>query len=143
MKSSRLVRWARRKSPWLFHVDTGGCNGCSIEVLAALTPLFDVERFGCILTATPRHADIMAVTGAITKKSKSRLIRVYEQMPEPKVVVAIGSCPASGGVYKGSPTLAGPLDEVIPVDYYIPGCPPRPEAIIYGLANAFEALKKK
>jgi membrane-bound hydrogenase subunit mbhJ len=85
----------------------------------------------------------MAVTGAITKKSKSRLIRVYEQMPEPKVVVAIGSCPASGGVYKGSPTLAGPLDEVIPVDYYIPGCPPRPEAIIYGLANAFEALKKK
>ncbi len=130
---------ARLKSPWLFHLNTGSCNGCDIEILAALTPRYDAERFGCMLVASIRHADILLLTGPVTTQMHERLLRVYEQMPEPKAVVAVGSCAVSGGVYTGSPVVDGPADKFMPVDVYVAGCPPRPEAIVKGI---LEALRK-
>ncbi len=129
-----IITWSRIRSPWLLHFNTGGCNGCDIEVLAALTPRYDLERFGCLLKGSPRHADVMVVTGPITRQVRDRLIRVYEQMPEPKFVVAVGTCACSGGVFRGCYNVYPGLDAVLPVDAYIPGCPPKPEAIINGVA---------
>ncbi|HDO41318.1 MAG TPA: NADH-quinone oxidoreductase subunit NuoB [Candidatus Bathyarchaeota archaeon] len=127
---------SRIKSPWLFHLNTGSCNGCDIEIVAALTPRYDVERLGCILVGSPRHADVVLVTGPVTRQMIPRVIRVYEQIPNPKVIVAVGSCAISGGVFIGSPVIEGPIDEVIPVDVYVAGCPPRPEAIVNGIITA-------
>ena len=127
---------SRIKSPWLFHLNTGSCNGCDIEIVAALTPRYDVERLGCILVGSPRHADVVLVTGPVTRQMIPRVIRVYEQIPNPKVIVAVGSCAISGGVFIGSPVTEGPIDEVIPVDVYVAGCPPRPEAIVNGIITA-------
>lgn len=135
-----LVSFFRKKSPWLLHFNTGGCNGCDIEVIAALTPRYDVERFGMQLRGSPRHADILVVTGPVTKHTKDRLIRIYEQMPEPKLVVAVGSCPASGCAFYDCYNVLGPLDKFIPVDAYVPGCPPKPEAIIFGIVKALEKV---
>jgi Ni,Fe-hydrogenase III small subunit len=123
------------KSPWLLHFNTGGCNGCDIELIASLTPMFDVERFGIRLQGSPRHADILAVTGPVTAQIKDRLIRVYEQMPEPKKVVAIGTCAVSGAPFKDCYNVHGGIDVLLPVDAYVPGCPPKPEAIIDGIAK--------
>ena len=134
--------WARINSPWLIHFNSGSCNGCDIEILATLTPRYDLERFGVKLQGSPRHADVLIVTGPVTRQARERLIRVYEQMPEPKFVVAVGSCGLSGGVFHGSYNIAGGVDEVIPVSAYIPGCPPRPEAIIHGVVALLESLKK-
>ncbi len=135
-----LAGWARKKSPWVMHFPCGGCNGCDIEVVAALTPLYDAERFGVLLKGTPRHADILLVTGVVTMQIKDRLKRVYEQVPDPKVVVAVGDCAISGCVFDGSYAVAGPVDKVIPVDVYIAGCPPKPEAILAGVVKALEKL---
>jgi NADH-quinone oxidoreductase B subunit len=134
--------WARVKSPWVIHFNTGGCNGCDIELVAALTPRFDVERFGILLEGSPRHADVLAVTGPITSQIKDRLVRIYEQMPEPKHVVAIGSCALSGAPFKDCYAVHGGIDSVLPVDAYVPGCPPKPEAIIAGIAKLIEKIKK-
>ena len=90
---------SRIKSPWLFHLNTGSCNGCDIEIVAALTPRYDVERLGCVLVGSPRHADVVLVTGPVTRQMIPRVIRVYEQIPNPKVIVAVGSCAISGGVF--------------------------------------------
>jgi len=135
-------------SPWIFHLHAGGCNACDIELVAALTPRFDVERFGINLVGSPRHADILVVTGPVTKQVEPFLKRVYSQVPSPKVVVAIGACACSGGVfndYEGEETYAilGGVDKVIPVDVYVPGCPPKPEAIINGIVEAIKILAKK
>lgn len=127
---------SRIKSPWLFHLNTGSCNGCDIEIVAALTPRYDAERLGCVLVGSPRHADVLLVTGPVTRQMLPRVIRVYEQVPEPKVVVAIGSCANSGSPFLGSPMIEGPLDKIIPVDVYVAGCPPRPEAIVRGIVTA-------
>jgi ech hydrogenase subunit C len=137
-----LTSFFRRKSPWILHFDTGGCNGCAIEVLAALTPRYDVERFGIMARGTPRHADILVVTGPVNRQIKKRLVRIYEQMPEPKAVIAVGGCPMSGVVFDGCYNVVGPLDKIIPVNAYVPGCPPKPEAIIDGILKALGALKK-
>ncbi|MFW6082790.1 MAG: NADH-quinone oxidoreductase subunit B family protein [Chloroflexota bacterium] len=137
----RLLQWARRKSPWILHFNTGGCNGCDIEILDLLTPRYDVERLGILKEASPRHADILLCTGPVTRQSRARLRRIYEQMPEPKWVVAVGTCACSGGVFRGSYNMMGGIDQVIPVDLYIPGCPPRPEAIIGGLARLLEEIE--
>jgi len=137
----KLISWARSKSPWILHFNTGGCNGCDIEVLAALTPRFDVERFGILLKGSPRHADILVVTGPITRQVKDRLIRIYEQVPEPKFVMAVGSCALSGGVFRGCYNVCGGVDTVLPVDVYVPGCPPKPEAIIHGVMKLLEKLR--
>lgn len=137
----KLKNWARINSPWAIHFNSGSCNGCDIEILATLTPRYDVERFGIKLQGSPRHADVLIATGPVTLQARDRLIRVYEQMPEPKFVIAVGSCALSGGVFDGCYNVIGDLSKVIPVDVYVPGCPPRPEAIIYGVVQLLEALK--
>jgi Ni,Fe-hydrogenase III small subunit len=114
-------------------VNAASCNGCDIEILAALTPRYDAERLGVELVPSPRHADVLLVTGTMNPLMRSRLKTVYEQMPEPRHVVAIGACALGGGVMKGCYNAGGGIDTAIPVDLYIPGCPPRPEAIIYGI----------
>ena len=135
-----LVRWARRKSPWILHFNAGGCNACDIELLDALTPRFDVERLGILEKATPRHADVLVCAGPVTRQARDRLLRIYEQMPEPKWVVAIGSCACSGGVFRGCYNVLGGIDQVIPVDMYVPGCPCKPEAIIDGLVKLLRSI---
>ncbi len=130
-----VVAWARRKSLWVLHFNTGGCNGCDIEILDTLTPRYDVERLGILKEASPRHADVLLCTGPVTRQTRERLRRVYEQIPEPKWVVAVGSCSCSGGVFRGGHNVVGGVDLVLPVDIYVPGCPCRPEAIIDGLAK--------
>jgi NADH-quinone oxidoreductase B subunit len=135
------VTWARLKSPWVLHFNSGACNGCDIEVVALLTPKYDVERFGIKLEPSPRHADVLLVTGGVTLQCKERLRRVYDQMPQPKFVVAIGACACSGGVFEGCYGVVGGVDKVVPVDTYIPGCPPRPEAIIDGVVKLLNSIK--
>lgn len=131
----KITTWARVNSPWAIHFNSGSCNGCDIEILATLTPRYDVERFGIKLCGSPRHADVLICTGPVTRQARERLLRTYEQMPEPKFVVAVGSCGISGGVFQGCYNIVGHIDEVLPVDAFIPGCPPRPEAIIDGIVK--------
>jgi NADH-quinone oxidoreductase B subunit len=137
----RLNLWARLNSPWVIHFNSGSCNGCDIEILATLTPRYDLERFGVKLKGSPRHADVLLCTGPVTRQARDRLIRIYEQMHEPKFVVAIGSCALSGGAFTGCYGHMHGIDQVIPVSAYIPGCPPRPEAIIDGVVKLLTALK--
>ena len=137
----KIRQWARVNSPWLVHFNSGSCNGCDIEILATLTPRFDMERFGIQLQGSPRHADILICTGPVTRQARERLLRVYEQMPEPKYVIAVGSCAISGGVFQGCYNVIGQIDEVIPVNVYVPGCPPRPQAIIEGVIRLLEKLQ--
>lgn len=136
-----MLKWARAKSPWFLHFNTGACNGCDIEVVALLTPRYDVERFGIKLEPSPRHADVLIVTGVVTKQCLSRLKRIYEQMPSPKFVIAIGACACSGGIFQGCYGVDKRLDEVIPVDVYVPGCPPKPEAMTQGVVKLLAKIK--
>lgn len=138
----KIVNWARIKSPWIIHFNSGACNACDIEIVAALTPRFDIERFGIIIKGTPRHADVLVCSGAVTRQIKDRLVRIYEQMAEPKFVLAVGTCACSGGVFNGCYSIVGGIDKVIPVSAYIPGCPARPEAIIDGVVKLLGSLKK-
>ena len=133
--------WGRINSPWFLHFNSGSCNGCDIEILATLTPRYDLERFGVKLMGSPRHADILVCTGAITRQARDRLRRIYEQMPEPKFVVAVGTCAITGGVFRGCYNVMNGIDKLLPVDAYIPGCPPRPEAIIDGVVKLLNSLK--
>ena len=139
----KIKKYCLKKSPWIFHFCTGGCNGCDIEILAAMSPKYDFERFGCLVKGSPRHADIFLITGPVNKKIKSRLVNLYNQIPEPKVVIAMGSCALSTGIFQKAYNVCGPLDKIIPVDVYIPGCPPKPEAIIDGIVKGIEVLAKK
>jgi len=134
--ASQLKTWARINSPWV-----GSCNGCDIEILATLTPRYDLERLGVKLQGSPRHADVLLCTGPVTRQARDRLLRVYSQMHEPRFVVAIGACALSGGVFGGCYNVLGGVSEVIPVNAYIPGCPPRPEAIIDGVVQLLSSLK--
>ena len=131
------------KSPWLMHYDASSCNGCDIEVLACLTPVYDVERFGIINTGDPKQADIFLVTGAVNDQNKEVVKQLYDQMPEPKVVVAVGICACSGGIFKDCYNILGGVDKVIPVDVYVPGCAARPEAIINGVVKGLDVLEQK
>src|SRR5512138_611099 len=137
-----VLTWARLNSIWAVHFNTGSCNGCDIEILATLTPRYDVERFGIRLQGSPRHADVLIVTGPVTRQARERLIRIYEQMPEPKFAISVGSCSISGGVFDGCYNVGGSVDNVIPVDVFIPGCPPRPEAIVDGVIQLLTHLKE-
>jgi NADH-quinone oxidoreductase B subunit len=138
-----LVSWSRRKSPWVIHFNTGSCNACDIEVVASITPRYDLERFGVLLKGSPRHADVLLCSGPVTRQVEDRLKRIYDQMAEPKFVIAIGTCACSGGVFRGCYNVKGGIDSAIPVSVYIPGCPVRPEAIIDGVAKLLGSLKQK
>jgi ech hydrogenase subunit C len=131
------------RSPWIIHYDASSCNGCDIEVLACLTPLYDVERFGIVNTGNPKHADIFVVTGTVNEQNREVIKNIYGQMPEPKVVVAVGICATSGGVFRECYNVAGGIDQVIPVDVYVPGCAARPESIIDGIVTALAILEEK
>ena len=132
-----------KQSPWLIHYDASSCNGCDIEVLACLTPIYDVERLGVVNTGNPKHADIFLVTGAVNQQSQAVIRNIYHQLPEPKVVVAVGICAASGGIFRECYNISGGVDSVIPVDVYVPGCAARPEAIIDGVVKAIGVLEHK
>lgn len=131
------------KSPWLLHYDGSSCNGCDIEVLACLTPVYDVERFGVINTGNPKHADIFLITGGINAQNEPVVKQIYEQMPNPKVVVAVGICACNGGIFKDCYNILGGVDKVLPVDIYVPGCAARPEAIVDGVVKAVALLDEK
>jgi ech hydrogenase subunit C len=131
------------KSPWILHYDATSCNGCDIEVLASLTPMYDVERFGIINTGNPKHADIFVITGSVNEQNREVVRNLYEQIPNPKVVVAVGICACSGGVFRECYNVAGGIDKVIPVDVYVPGCAARPESIIDGIVIALGILESK
>jgi ech hydrogenase subunit C len=138
-----LIQKSRIKSPWLLHFDCGSCNGCDIEVLACLTPLYDIERFGIINVGNPMHSDLLLVTGTVNHRNKKVLLNLYDQMPGPKMVVAVGACALSGGIFREAYNVLGGIDKVVPVDVYVPGCPAKPEAIIDGVVMALENLKSK
>ncbi|PKG33150.1 NADH-quinone oxidoreductase subunit B family protein [Methanoregula sp.] len=131
------------KSPWIIHYDASSCNGCDIEVLAALTPVYDVERFGIINTGNPKHADIFLVTGSVNEQNREILKNTYDQIPDPKVVVAVGICASTGGIFRECYNVMGGIDKVIPVDVWVPGCAARPEAIIDGVVKALGILEEK
>ena len=138
MKGSKVT-----KSPWLIHYDGSSCNGCDIEVLACTMPRFDVERFGIINTGNPMHADIFLITGGINTQNADVVKQIYSQMPEPKVVVAVGTCACTGGVFAECYNIKGGVDTVIPVDIYVPGCAARPESIIDGVVKAISLYEEK
>jgi len=123
------------------HFDCGSCNGCDIETLACLTPVYDVERFGIINVGNPRHADVLVVTGTVNPRNAEILKNIYSQMPDPKLVIAVGACGCSGGVFREAPNVLGGVDKVIPVDVYVPGCPAKPEAIMDAVVTGLGKLK--
>ncbi|MDB5059954.1 MAG: hycG [Chloroflexi bacterium] len=132
-----------RRSLHIRQVDAGSCNGCEFEVSTILGPRYDVQRFGIDFVASPRHADLLLVTGPVTRHLHGPLLDAYEAMAEPRLVAAMGACPITGGVFAGSYAVVGPLDRVLPVDLYIPGCPPRPEAILHGLLLLLGRAEKR
>ncbi|MDD7643113.1 MAG: NADH-quinone oxidoreductase subunit NuoB [bacterium] len=131
------------RSPWLLHYDGSSCNGCDIEVLACLTPVYDAERFGVVNTGNPMHADILLITGGINSQNAAVVEQIYNQMPNPKVVCAVGTCACTGGVFKECYNIKGGADTVIPVDIYVPGCAARPQSIIDGIVQAVGLFQKK
>jgi ech hydrogenase subunit C len=131
------------RSPWILHYDGSSCNGCDIEVLACLTPLYDVERFGIVNTGNPKHADILLITGSVNQVNIEIIQNLYRQMPDPKVVVAVGACACSGGIFSRAYNIEGGIDQVVPVDVYVPGCAARPESIIDGVVQGIAALEQK
>jgi ech hydrogenase subunit C len=138
-----MVMKAIKKSPWILHYDGSSCNGCDIEVLACLTPLYDVERFGIINTGNPKHADILLITGSVNEQNIPVVKQLYEQMAKPRVVVAVGICANTGGIFAECYNVVGGVDKVIPVDVYVPGCAARPEAIIDGVVKGLAILEEK
>jgi len=137
----QVSTWSRLNSQWAIHFNSGSCNGCDIEILATLTPRYDLERLGVKLQGSPRHADVLLCTGPVTLQARDRLIRTYEQMPEPRFVIVVGSCGITGGAFRGCYNIVGDISELIPVNVFIPGCPPRPEAIIDGVVKLLASLK--
>jgi len=135
-----LKSFCLKKSLWVFHYAGASCNNCDIEILDVLTPRYDVERFGLQLIGSPRHADVILVSGSINKRDKDRLLEVYQQAAKPVYVVAFGACGCTGGIFAEGNTFAGPVDKIIPVDAYIPGCPPKPEAILSGIVKLIQKI---
>ena len=123
------------------HLDTGSCNGCDWEIAALLNPYHDIQRLGIDFVASPRHADLLLVTGVMTRNLEEAAIRTWEAMPEPRLVVAVGACAISGGVFAGSYASGDGIAGTLPIDVFVPGCPPRPEALIHGLLVAVGRMR--
>ena len=132
-----------KRSFSVYRIDCGSCNGCEIEIFAAITPMWDPERFGFKLVANPRHADILVCSGPVTRQMYYPLLRAYEAAPDPKIVVAFGACGSTGGIFYDAYSVWGGIDKIIPVDVYIPGCPPHPASVIYGLGMALGIIDQK
>ena len=141
MKIENIPKKILARAPWVSHLNCGSCNGCDIEIVATLTPRYDIERFGIKLEGSPRHADVLLCTGPVTRTMSPRIKDIYDQTPGPKVVIAIGGCAIDGGVYQNAYNVLGGVDKVLPVVLYIPGCPPRPEAIVDGVYKLLTKLK--
>jgi len=124
-------------------VDAGSCNACEVEVTALSNPVYDIERFGFHIVASPRHADMLLVTGPVTRNMELALLKTYNATPSPRLVAAMGSCACSGGIFGNTYASGGGVDKFLPVDVYIPGCPPRPQAVIFGLMVAVDKLEQK
>lgn len=131
------------KSPWVVHFNCNSCNGCDIELLACLSPLYDLERFGIIHVGNPKHADVLLVTGSVNHRNARVLKNVYDQMPNPKAVVAVGCCAATGGIFRECYNVLGGIEKIVPVDVFVSGCPARPEAVIDGILEAARKLDAK
>lgn len=142
-KVAALLKKYFKRSLWVYHANAGSCNGCDIEEINAFTPYYDAERFGLKLVGSPRHADVLLVSGPVTRQALPRLRELYNAVPNPKLVIACGSCAVGGGVWFDSYHTMGGLDQVLPVDFFIPGCPPRPEAILWGIAVAMGLVDKQ
>ena len=136
----RRVRRLFRGSFHLRHVDAGSCNGCEAELKALTGPYYDLHRLGIFVAPSPRHADGLIVTGPVTRAMREPLLRTYEAMPDPRLVIAVGACACSGGVFAGCPAVAGPLERILPVDVFIPGCPPSPLTLLHGLLLALDRV---
>lgn len=144
MALDNLLKKNSVRSPWLFRINAGSCNGCDVELATtALIPRYDVERLGCRYCGSPRHADIVLITGPLTARIHDQVLRVWNEIPDPKVTVAVGICPISGGVFRDGYSITGPLDRYIPVDVNVPGCPPRPQAILEAVALGLKIWKQK
>lgn len=140
---TRLGKLAVR-SPWIYRLNAGSCNGCDVEMATtALIPRYDIDRLGCKYCGSPRHADIVLLSGPLTAHVRDKVLRVYNEIPDPKVTVAVGVCPVSGGVFRDSYTVNQPAERYIDLDVVIPLCPPRPQAILEGIALAVEIWKKR
>ncbi|UWG96489.1 NADH-quinone oxidoreductase subunit B family protein [Dehalobacter sp. DCM] len=142
-KVAALLKKCFKRSLWVYHANAGSCNGCDIEEVNAFTPYYDAERFGLKLIGSPRHADVLLVSGPVTRQALPRLKELYAAVPNPKLVIACGSCAIGGGVWFDTYHTMGGLDHVLPVDFFIPGCPPRPEAILWGIAVAMGLVDKE
>lgn len=132
-----------KRSVYVYRVDCGGCNGCEIEIFGSITPVFDVERFGIKVVPSPRHADVLLYTGAVTRAMRMPALRAFEAAPDPKIVVSYGACGCTGGIFYDNYCVWGGTDKILPVDVYIPGCPPSPAQTIYGFAMALGLLEQK
>lgn len=137
----KIFNWGQKRSLWVYHAGASACNNCDIEILDLLTPRHDVERFGIVLVGSPRHADVLLVTGVANRQIAPRLRSLYEQLPKPKIVIAIGSCACSAQMFRDSYNYVKPIDEIIPVDAYLPGCPPKPEAMIDAVVKVLGKFK--
>ena len=135
-KTSKILK----RSLQIREVDAGSCNGCDYEINALNNPFNDLERFGIHFVASPRHADMLLVTGPVSRNMELALVKTYNAAPDPKLVVAVGACACSGGLFRGSHVTRNGIDGILPVDAYIPGCPPRPEAILYGILKALDRI---
>jgi Ni,Fe-hydrogenase III small subunit/formate hydrogenlyase subunit 6/NADH:ubiquinone oxidoreductase subunit I len=146
-KTGQTVRTAiqklLRRSLSIRQVDAGSCNGCELEIIALNNPIYDIERFGIHFVASPRHADMLLVTGPVTRNMELALLKTFRATPDPKVVVAVGACGISGGIFGENYASLGAVDKVVPVDVYVPGCPPRPQALLHGILLAIGRLGER
>ena len=139
-KAREKIQKLLKRSLSIREVDAGSCNGCEVEIVALNNPIYDIERFGIHFVASPRHADMLLVTGPVTRNMELALLKTYQAMPEPRIVVAVGACGISGGIFGKNYASLGGVDNVVPADVYIPGCPPRPQALLHGILLAVGRL---